>query len=494
MRKMFQKLYTPWNLLILIVLLLAFILRIYRIGELLDFHYDQGRDAMVMWNLWHNHKLFLIGPVTGLEGIFLGPFYYYLIAPFYLIGSGNPTIPSMFLSFLTTLGLFYLYKAGELIGDRKLGLISLIIGSISSYIVLSSRWLSNPTPILLTSILIFYLFAKIIKESKVPQYLWCIVYLFVGVSMHFESASAAFYMPVLFVFTIWQRNKINIKTFLISGFILFLTFTPQLIFNLKHDNILVKNIMAELPKQEKNNLPVIKLLSDRFKLFWEMFSSKLFHENEKLAVGFSLISISGIFILLRDKKYNQNLKLFSIFLGIPFILYTFYRGNHGTLYDYYFTGYYLILILLFSFGLWSFSKIKFGNYMLILFVVCFVFNNISFLNRKLSVVVNDGNDIYLSNQLQAVNWIYEDTIGTDFNVDVYVPPVIPHSYDYLFTYVGDKRSTKEVSRLYTLYEIDPSHPERLEAWLNRQKGIGKVIYEEKIGGIVVQRRERIYKK
>ena len=80
-----KKFYTPWNLLILIIILFAFILRIYRIGELLNFHYDQGRDALIIWDLIKNGKLFLIGPVTGLEGIFLGPFYYYLIAKQYCL-------------------------------------------------------------------------------------------------------------------------------------------------------------------------------------------------------------------------------------------------------------------------------------------------------------------------------------------------------------------------------------------------------------------------
>lgn len=111
--------------LILLTLLLAFFLRIYRVWDLLDFHYDQGRGAMVIWNLWHNGKFFLIGPVTGLPGIFLGPFYYYLIAIPYLIGGGNPVYPSIFLSSLVTLGLFFLYKAGEKIGDKKLGFMRL---------------------------------------------------------------------------------------------------------------------------------------------------------------------------------------------------------------------------------------------------------------------------------------------------------------------------------------------------------------------------------
>ena len=53
-------------LLLGVVLLFAIFLRVYRIGDLLGFHYDQGRDALVIWDLIKNGKLFLIGPTTGL--------------------------------------------------------------------------------------------------------------------------------------------------------------------------------------------------------------------------------------------------------------------------------------------------------------------------------------------------------------------------------------------------------------------------------------------
>ena len=242
--KKLRLLFTPWNLLILIILLLAFVLRIYRIESLLDFHYDQGRDALVLWDLWHKGKLFLIGPVTGLEGVFLGPFYYYLIAPFYLIGQGNPVIPSMFLSLLTVIALYILYLIGKEIGGKSTGLIALVIGSFSNSLIFSNRWLSNPTPIFLTSILIFYLMVLIIKRPK--YFYWYLIYFLAGVSLHFEMASAVFYLPIILIFTLWKKPKLNI--FLISSLFLFLTFVPQIMFNFKHDNILVKNILNQVGK------------------------------------------------------------------------------------------------------------------------------------------------------------------------------------------------------------------------------------------------------
>lgn len=497
-KKLLTKLLTPLNLLVLIILLAAFILRIYRIGELLDFHYDQGRDAKVIWDLWHNGKLFLIGPVTGLPGVFLGPFYYYLIAPLYLISGGNPTIPSIFLSFLVTLALFVLYKTGELIGDRKLGFLALVIGSFSYLLICSGRWLSNPTPIYLTSILLFYFLVKIVKEKKTKNLWWYIVYLTVGVSFHFESASAFLFVPIVLVFTIWQRGKINMKTFLISGLLLFVTFLPQIIFNIKHDNILVKGVLNELPKTDKNTSPIARILGDRLKLLWEIFYVKIFPRNINLAYIFGTVSLLGILKLLADKKMRNILTLFLIFLGIPFVGYMVYRGNHGFLYDYYLTGYYLVMVLFFSLGIWSVSKLKFGNLVLITFLVLFLSSNIRLTYNRLTLGVFDGGDIFLANQLSAISWIYENSQGEEFNVDVYVPPVIPHSYDYLLLWYGSKleknnyQKEKRVKLLYTLMEVDtPEHQDRVDAWLARQKGIGIVKQEEKFGGITVQIRERI---
>ena len=110
--------------------------------------------------------------------------------------------------------------------------------------------------------------------------------------------------------------------------------------------------------------------------------------------------------------------------------------------------------------------------------------------------VNDYKTIVLNRQMAAIDWIYKDANGREFNVDEYVPPVIPYAYQYLFQWLGEVKYkaqplTKNVDLLYTLYEVDPDHPERLQAWLDRQKGIGTVLEEQKFGGIVVQERQRI---
>ena len=50
---------------LLIIIALALFLRTYRPADFLGFWFDQGRDALAIWNfLYVDHKPFLIRPTT----------------------------------------------------------------------------------------------------------------------------------------------------------------------------------------------------------------------------------------------------------------------------------------------------------------------------------------------------------------------------------------------------------------------------------------------
>jgi len=103
------KIYLP----IFIIWALGFFLRTYRQSSLLPFYYDQGRDAKMAADIISLKNFPAIGPTTGISGLFLGPFWYYLITPGYFIASGNPVVASYFIAFLESLTIpliFFLLK------------------------------------------------------------------------------------------------------------------------------------------------------------------------------------------------------------------------------------------------------------------------------------------------------------------------------------------------------------------------------------------------
>lgn len=482
-------------LILSIVLVLSFFLRVYRVSDLLGFYYDQGRDALVVWDLLQNKNVPFIGPVTGIPGIFRGPFYYYLIAPFYLLGGGNPIYPSVFLSLTTVFAVLLIYYLGYKIHSRATGLIAAIITAFSFNIVMASRWLSNPTPMLLLSMI---LVLAMLKVSEGKKSWWMVISAVSGLSLfHFGSSGEFFYFLALPIFAFWQRKNLpNKKTFLLSCLLFLVTVAPLVAFDIKNKGLLITNIKNFLFAGSSFGFPGWRHIGDKIEFLYDVFINKIFNgryvkENVVLGVVF-LSFIYYLHKLIKNKGVGILLLLFITgALGI-----IFFQGNFGNIYDYYLTGYYLIFILLFSVALGTLWETNLGKFFVLYFLYFFLTNNTEVLKFKLRDPVESPQSIAFKNQKQSIDWIYEDAKDKGFNVDVYVPPVIPYAYDYLFEWYGGKVKRRKpleerVDLLYTLYEVDPPHPERLEAWLARQKGIGSIEEETKFGGITVQRRKRI---
>src|SRR3989344_3797640 len=464
-------------------LVMGLFIRIYRTGAILGFYFDQGRDALKIWDFWHKGDIMLIGPTTGIAGILRGPFYYYLIAPFYLLGGGDPVAPAVFLAVLSIAAVVVLYYLGAKYFNRTVGLFAAIVASGSFYIMLASRWLSNPTPMLLLSVLLLWcMFA--IHDGK--KWLWVVVAFIAGSS--------------LFHFFIWQMKRKNlpgVKIILVSIGAFVFTALPQVIFDIKSGGLLRASIAKFLIGEKSFKISFWEVMGQRFKFYYDVFASKIFHwiRPRELAL---LAVVGGSFLIFFRKLWQSDyFKITFLLFASPIVGLFFFQGNFGNIYDYYLTGYYLIFVLLFAIVLVEIWKLKWlGKAFVAFFFWVFITWN-GMVDRYKIIAGFDGpGTVVLGNQKQAIDWIYEDAAGRPFNTDVYVPPVIPHAYDYLFLWLGTTKygyvpQGSEGDLLYTLYEDDPPHPERLAEWLARQAGIGQVEQETSFGGITVQRRARI---
>jgi len=165
------------------------------------------------------------------------------------------------------------------------------------------------------------------------------------------------------------------------------------------------------------------------------------------------------------------------------------------------TGYYLPLVLLFSIGLGYLWKNLFGKAIVLIFLVSFLNLNLRLVRNFVYAGTDGPAHVSLGNELDAVNWVLDDSSDLrGFNVDVYVPPVIPYAYEYLFLWQGNTRCGESLCGLkkdsqeevvYVLFEVDSPHPERLINWLSRYEANSVLEKEVKFGGITVQRRIRM---
>ena len=72
------------NILLIIILIVGAAVRFYRLAEYINFLGDEGRDAIVAYNIAHGH-LTLLGPTSSVGGFFLGPNLLLFYGPFSLV-------------------------------------------------------------------------------------------------------------------------------------------------------------------------------------------------------------------------------------------------------------------------------------------------------------------------------------------------------------------------------------------------------------------------
>ncbi|MCL5091189.1 MAG: glycosyltransferase family 39 protein, partial [Patescibacteria group bacterium] len=452
----------------LIILFLSVFLRLFRLNQLLGFWYDQGRDALIIWDLLHYHKFFLIGPVTGIEGIFLGPFYYYLLAPLYFLGNGSPVFATAGLCWLTVGAIFLIYLLTAKIYNRETGLLAVLLYGLSSGLVIFSRWLANPNPLPFFTLLVLLSLYQFMQGKK--WYLVIALFL-IGLSLQLEAASAFWFLPATFLFLIWQRKKLSLSLLFFSGSAFLVTLLPQIVFDLRHQGILRqafhkflvadKSFNGGLSTIEETFLEGVKR---RALIYYGVFVGKLFSRPESFKV-ISLALFSANLILFRKKIFNEGGKLLGLWFSVPLVGFLFYKGNHGYIWDYYFTGFIPAFIILLAAGIVFLAKRKwFFQVILGIYLMLFAFINLQDLRNYYQA----GIGIALRAQLRGIDWIYKEAGKEEFNIDAYVPPQIYYSYSYLFRWYGQEKygrepETKLVKNLYTLFEPDGEHPQFLKA-------------------------------
>ena len=126
------------KIILLGILGLAAILRLYRIGDYMNFLGDEGRDALVVYNILHG-KLTLLGPTSSVGGFFLGPIYYYFSAPFLFLSKFDPVGPAIMVALFGIATVWLVYKLGETVFNKNVGLISAFLYAISPTVIIYSR-------------------------------------------------------------------------------------------------------------------------------------------------------------------------------------------------------------------------------------------------------------------------------------------------------------------------------------------------------------------
>jgi len=234
-------------LILLLILLVGAFMRLYRISDYMTFLSDEGRDVIIVRRFITELHPPLIGPGTSVGNMYLGPLYYYMMAPALLLANFSPVGPAVQIAILGIVTVFFVWFVGRKwfpSGEKVAwgALIAAGLYAISPTVVAFSRSSWNPNIMPFFSLLCIYSAWKVWKDHN---FSWLIV---LGISFAFVLQShylGLFLAPTLFVFWIMTARdlrmnwKMKIGEFLRKssfGFLIFLgLMSPLLIFDIRHN-------------------------------------------------------------------------------------------------------------------------------------------------------------------------------------------------------------------------------------------------------------------
>lgn len=207
----------------------------------IGYNTDIGRDLLILQEIVDTHKLPLIGPHSGLGGLFHGPLWPYINLPAFILGNGNPIVIGWFWVLLVLGSVFTTYYVGKKMFNEHVGLLSALVVSLIS--ITYSNSLLNPFGAVIFSPLFFYFFYKYLKSEKIVFLL--LSFFTIGILIQFEIVFGG---PILILSLIllsvllYKRKKLQ---HLFSALILIVPLSTYIVFELRHNFLQLRSIIAQ---------------------------------------------------------------------------------------------------------------------------------------------------------------------------------------------------------------------------------------------------------
>lgn len=223
-----------------LILLIGAFLRLYKIDQYMTFLGDEGRDVTTVRRLLVNFDLILIGPGTSIGNMYLGPIYYYMMAPALFLANFSPVGPAVMIALLGIITIFFVWFIAREWFGIKAAVIASLLYTIAPTVIIYSRSSWNPNIMPFFALLTIYSAWRLWRKLELK---WLLV---IGVSMSFVLQShylGLLLVPVvgllwIFTFIKVRVSKKEYKPFIketVYAILIFLILmSPLVIFDARH--------------------------------------------------------------------------------------------------------------------------------------------------------------------------------------------------------------------------------------------------------------------
>ncbi len=434
MSKLITFIKSKYFTIILLILILAVgaFFRFYRLREYMIFLGDEGRDVLVVKRMIVDHKFTLLGPITSVGSMYMGPIYYYFMIPFLWFWNFDPVGPSVMVVLFALATIFLIYKLGREFFHEPVGLIASFLYAVSPLAITSGRSSWNPNIVPFFAVFLMYSLLMVVVRNK---YRWFIgVGLSLGIILQLHYVTTIF-IPVILVCLFIIRFRLPLAVYVGGLFSFLATYSPFLLFELRHQFVNLQSVARFILQQQASASAgsfisrFIIVVNDVFvRLFWRL----LVIESAEWAKLFILVVIGSLLIYYKkyakEKEKKVSLKVLLIWLVTGIICFGIYRG---VIYDYYLGSLFalpFLLVGLVIYTLWRYSRIgKLASIIIFLFISFFFLKNTPLKNSYNSM---------LANTQQIAEFVYKIKDDKPYNFALIAGKNSDHAYRYFLELWG----------------------------------------------------------
>ncbi|MFH1601733.1 MAG: glycosyltransferase family 39 protein [Candidatus Shapirobacteria bacterium] len=359
------------NKLLIIILLIAAFLRLYKIPSYMEFLGDQGRDMLLVRRFLAKGDLMFIGPQTSVGNIYLGPWYYYLIAPALLLSGFNPVGPAIFIALLGVAAVWLVYRVGREWLNKTTGLIAALLMAFSPVIIYYNIFSWNPNVMGFFALLAIYLLGEIWLKKDFKKIPWLALSLAMILNSHYLGL-LVFPVVSLFLFlSFWaikdngKEKKLLGKNIVWAGIVFFLFMLPLVLFDLKHGGANFQAFKAFfINREETVNFRLYKGISNFLQVLGQLGANLLVRKD---SWPWSFLFLPFLLIGLWQARKNKLLLLPGAWLFVGLFGLSNYKQ---AVYAHYFGFLWPAVILILAVGLkklWPWSLGAAGIVSLLMF-------------------------------------------------------------------------------------------------------------------------------
>lgn len=330
----------PYLLLLGLILIIALFFRSYKLVDWFEFAHDGDLYSWIVKDILVDGHSRLIGQQTTAPGIFIGPLFYYMLIPFFILTKMDPVgavFPITIIGVLTVASYYFVFSR---LFNKEIGLLTAFLYATLLSLVYFDRRVVPSTP---TNLWLIWYFFTLIMIARGKLNVLPLLGFLIGLIWHIHIALLPALAPVPLALILSKKlPTIKQLSLFVAG--LFLPSIPFIAFELKHNFVqtisFIKNFSVDHAGGtgvDKLNLVIIKITGNIDRLFF--YPQGLDIIGRKLTV--LLLLMSPLILIKKELLIKKEALIFYFWITVIVLYYTF---SSTQISEYYFANIEIIFL------------------------------------------------------------------------------------------------------------------------------------------------------